>query len=352
MKRDTNVRTRAFSLIELLVVILIIALIVAIVLPALSGVRAKSREMATRNLLQNVSQAISAFQLDNKRLPGRFAERDLGLAANGANPAGMGLTSMENVMLDLAGGEVPAGTTPLPAGSFKVGPHNTAAQNIDYHPDLVGKGKYFTPPAQHFTIHNGSEVSQKIASDSAPAENMRMKDLVDAEGMPIILWMSDSSTVGPIVDHNDMARVAPTNTAGSRFYWNSNAAFLNSTRLGKKGVNQQDQSLIGFANANRATSLAAILGAPGSPKDVTQPCAQIYPSAPRGSFVLHAAGRNGVFLGNEERGAAGATAVPGNNLFYGMNFKTYPNTELRDDQDRPTSTDIIKDFDDLIVAGS
>lgn len=359
MNRDTTVQSlgrRAFSLIELLVVILIIALIVAIVLPALSGVRAKSREMATRQLLQNVSQAISAFQLDNKRLPGRFAERDLGLPENGQGNA-RGLTSMENVLLELAGGEVaPGPTPPPPAGSFRVGPYGTAAQNIMFHPDSVGKNKYFSPPPQHYKAQDGSDVGTKVASSDATANNMGVKDLVDADGMPIIAWMSDSATIGPINSHQDVANIGSGTNVSARFYMNSNHALLNATRLGKKGINQSEASLIGFGGTgmliNKTNSLAAILGAPGSPKDVTQPCIGILPTATRGSFVLHAAGRNGVFLGREERGGALASTSGVDAVFYGMNFKQFPNTSLQDDQGRATSQDITKEFDDIIIAGS
>jgi prepilin-type N-terminal cleavage/methylation domain-containing protein len=351
MKRDPNVRP-AFSLIELLVVILIIALVVAILLPALGHVRAKSRDAATRNLMQNLSQAIANFELENRHLPGVFPERDLGSGVNGQGNR-LGLTSMENVLLDLCGGPVPVGTTL--AGSFKIGPYADVNKNVEFHPDLVGTKKYFTPLPQYYKLQNDTEGGLKIASDSTPALNMGIRDLVDAEGMPIIAWMSDEATVGPITAISDLARVAPTPTASARFYLNSNYAFLGAARLGKKGVDQNDVdkgSLLGFGDsANASVSLAAMLGSPGSPKDISADTAGILPTAPRGSFVIHSAGRNGVFMGRTERGGGAAELVAGRNLFYGMNFKTPANAPLVDSNGRETSEDIMKGFDDILVAG-
>jgi hypothetical protein len=75
--------------------------------------------------------------------------------------------------------------------------------------------------------------------------------------------------------------------------------------------------------------------------------ADILPSAGRGSIVLHSAGRDGVYLSQDDKGAA--VRGGGQELYYGLNFRTN-NGQLTDPQGRPTSTDIITGFDDLVQA--
>jgi prepilin-type N-terminal cleavage/methylation domain-containing protein len=352
MNRLKNSRP-AFSLIELMVVILIIALIVAILLPALGGVRQKARDAATRNLLQNLSQSFAAFEIDNKRLPGYFPESALGAGENGRNGP-QGLTSLENALFELAGGIDPTLTT-APPEYFKVGPYADASKNVFFNRDLVGKGKYFVPPAQHYKFLDGSDVGRKSAAGTPgtgatlPTGNLGIQDLVDADGMPILAWMSDPGAIGPIGAIADLAYEAPRANGSSRFYTNSNYAMLDATRLGKKGVNQQENSLIGTANnANAAVSLAAVLGSPGSPKSITPTPNLILPTAARGSFILQAAGKNGIYVGKGEAG--GARAV-GDTLFYGLTFKNMPNAIIEDSDGKPTSSDLLKDFDDIVVSG-
>src|SRR5205809_5697872 len=100
-RRNRQPSRRAFSLIELMIVILIIAMIIAIVVPALGHARKGARNAATRNLMVQVEQACSSFQLSERRLPGYFSVRDLGSGSTG-NGA-QGFTGMENVMFDIAG---------------------------------------------------------------------------------------------------------------------------------------------------------------------------------------------------------------------------------------------------------
>jgi hypothetical protein len=258
-------------------------------------------------------------------------------------------------MFELAGGLDPTMTTAA-AGWFKVGPYTDDNKNVFFHPDKVGSLKYFTPPPQHYKYQDGTDAGKKEATgtpgnppSTLATGNLGIKSVVDADGMPIIGWMADPSAIGPISAITDLASAAPTATSNSRFYVNSNYAMLYATRLGKKGVNQQTESLISVVDPLAArTSLAAILGSPGSPKDVTRPTDQILPTAARGTFVLHAAGKNGIFVGKGEPG--GAQAV-GGTIHYGLNFKTMSGTPLTDSNNKPTSSDITKDFDDIFVAG-
>jgi len=346
MNRLKNSRP-AFSLIELMVVILIIALIVAILLPALGGVRQKARDAATRNLLQNLSQAFAAFEIDNKRLPGYFPESALGDAVNGQG-AGRGLTSLENALFELSGGIDPSMVTPT-GNWVKVGPYTDDTKNVCFNQDAVGKGKYFVPPPQYYKKTDGTQsAGTKIASAT---NHMAIWDLVDADGMPILAWMSDPGAVGPITNSTQLASVGSGSATAARFYMNSNHAMLASLNLGKKGVNQNTESLVGFDGTatNNAMSLAGILGSPGSPKNINLPPQQILPTAARGSFVLQAAGKNGIYVGRNERGGARADAA--GILHYGLTFKTLPDSPLTDSDGKPTSSDLLKDFDDIVVSG-
>jgi type II secretory pathway pseudopilin PulG len=331
-------------LIELMSVILIIALVVAILLPALGSVRGKSREASTRNLMANLSQSIAMFETDQKRLPGYFSVKEMGDLAN----RDAGFSAMNNVLLDLAGGVVPSGT----AGAVEIGPLSNSG--VFYHPDKVGTGSagskaYFTPPPANWKSFNGGEYGTKSVN---VAGNRSVNDLVDAEGQPILVWMQDPMAVGPIKSHADIAIATSANTLTgvSRFYGNSNYVFLNSNSCGKKGIDQQTESILSPVRTNSIVNLAGMLGAPGSPIDVSQAVGGIFPSAPRGSFVLQSAGRNSIFLGQNERGAT--LMGPMNTLFYGLNFKDSSNNPIRDANGGTTSSDILKDFDDIVIAGS
>lgn len=338
MNRPSSLR--AFSMIELMFVMLIIALVVVILLPALGSVRNSSRDQATRDLMAQLSNSISQFNLSERRLPGYFSAAEMGSDQN----ATQGFLALDNAMLELAGGMVDSTF----AGAVQVGPMNNAAQRVYFHPDAIGStGKaYFLPHERYYKLINGSDHGTK----NAPAHNLAVPSLVDAHGMPILLWTPDPMAVGPIKVAADFARPNSSAANPARFYAASNDGVLNATAVGKKGLDQQNQSLIGSGNGNRADSLVGVLGAPGSPNDTSLALPQILPTAPRGSFILHAAGTKGIFVGREERGAAIAGAS--NTLRYGFNFKDASGNDHRDSSGKPTSLDLMKDFDDILISGS
>ncbi len=354
MNRQSNfpscVGRRAFSLIELLIVILIISLVIGILLPVLGSVRNSGREAATRNLLTNVNQATLSFQTDQQgRMPGYFSARDMGATAN--NETGAGFSAMENVLLDLSGGLRPASST----GAVEVGPGNTAALKTWFDPDQVGivdglnPKAYFTPPPQYYKKLDGTDNAG--TKTVGLAGNLKVRDLVDAWNTPILAWTTDSIANGPVAAITDFARATSTAASPARFYLNSNSVFLASTNNGALNVDERNKSVIGYANTgDAAISLGGVLGSPGSPVDTNVNVPNILPSAPRGSFVLHSAGKNGIYVGREERGGSFANNGP---LYYGLNYKSLVgDIPLTDGDGKPTSRDIMKDFDDLISSGS
>jgi prepilin-type N-terminal cleavage/methylation domain-containing protein len=337
---------RAFSLIELLIVILIIALVIAIVLPALGHARTGARKAATTSLMSTVQSACSSFILSERKMPGYFSAKELGSTENGVR----GFTAMENVMFDLAGGIAPVGT------GWACGP--TAAHTVQYSPDLVGVPQggnkaYFTPPSKYFKYQNGGESGDKAAADPQGYHRQYIRDLVDAEGTPILMWATDPMAIQPVNSQADFAALAsdggPANALPARFYWNSNAAFLNSANCGDKRINETDLtkgSLLALGNNTavyglpaRIASMVGLLGNPSSPNNITAASndpAHCLPTAPRGQFVIQSAGANGTYLGRDERGGKTAT---NNALTYNLNFRNQP------------ASDVMADFDDVLVAG-
>ena len=96
----TRVNPRGFSLVELLAVIGIIALLLGILLPVLGGARSAARDAVLQSQLNDLQTAITNFQTDENRYPGYFSAAQMGLDDNEQG----GLTMMENIMIDLAGG--------------------------------------------------------------------------------------------------------------------------------------------------------------------------------------------------------------------------------------------------------
>src|SRR5581483_7055244 len=95
----------------------------------------------------------------------------------------------------------------------------------------------------------------------------------------------------------------------ARFYWNSNAAFLKSTNLGRTGKSQTDpNSGSMLSTSNQAENVQSMVGALGSPsypyRDPSNPnTPPVVASSPRAPFMIQSAGADGVFFGLKDRGA-------------------------------------------------
>lgn len=374
---STRCARRGFSIIELIVVILIIVIIMAILLPALGGARNVARKTQTQALIQQLVAAAGRFEQDHRRLPGYFSPTEMGSPDQFAGAgSGRGMSSMENVMLDLAGGILSpsggsgggggGGPTSAPQESDatmlarNVGPTKDKTSQVTVDTSKIGVSlngfaPYFVPDNK-FYKPQFKTVGKGVAQNSAPPhadtpnkERAQLPDLLDAFGTPILAWTMDETATQPINGVVDFAKT-DSGTGRARFYWNSNSCFLSANSVGQKQVNMSDKSLLGsnINAADRNTALVALLGNPGFPIDRQQSYNNILPSAPRGRFVIHAAGADGVYLGKDE---AGAKHGDNGKLYYGLNFKNKNDNVHLDNKDQPTTIDLINDFDDIVVSG-
>ncbi len=74
MQAPANMRRKAFTLMELLVVIGIIGLLVALLLPALSRAKAQVRSASCKNRLRQVGLALGAYTVDHRHYPPMWGE--------------------------------------------------------------------------------------------------------------------------------------------------------------------------------------------------------------------------------------------------------------------------------------
>ncbi len=357
---------RAFSLIEMMIVIVIIAIVTALVVPALGKARDVAKDTDTRTLLNSVSQSASQFSLDhNGNGPGYFSALEMAQTDNGVG--GEGFSGMQNAMLDLAGGAL----TKAPGDAvgpeeIVVGPFAAAAKNVVVDTRLIGAGKtdkaYFVPSAKNFKKQDGTDGAIRGAdasgNSSASTGNITLPELVDARGQPILWWASNSSAIGPSAPFAADTSNSGSGDGAARVYWNPNAVFVSSSAVGAKNINNLANSALNDNNANKLTTLTALMGNPNSPVNALATPAMMKPSAARGTALLHAAGRDGVYLSATRGPRRMLTdvdlAMPENRaaLKYATNFyQVAPPDERRLDGDRKRSSiDVLADFDDIITA--
>lgn len=307
----THRRLMAFTLVELLVAIGIIAVLVAILVPAIGGARASARRASTSALMTSVANAINQFKTQNGRLPGFFSQHELGQSTNNT-----GFTTMENALLDLAGGLDPtanpaeAHTVEITIGG-KTARINTLKIGASEGPGflaMTAKGVGSNEPQASGLAParwpNDQEVDSTIFQNGA---KYQIPDILDSWGKPIILWARNeaagSSPPPAFALVNAPATPGPSSPP-ALFYWRANRGYL-ATAL------QQRTSALGqgVAQAKIQRTMAAVLGDPAFPNPTQDPItnpnptAQPVPLSPRGDFVLQSAGGDGVFVNNAGQAA-------------------------------------------------
>jgi hypothetical protein len=298
--------------------------------------------------MNQITSAVAHFQTDNRRLPGYFSAKDMGSQENAGT---YGFSAMQNVVLDLAGFKEDASVPTM------YGP--TAAAQVHFDPKnigLPGEGNtkaYWIPDTKHFVVQDG--MGQQVP----PSSNWQLPSVVDEWGQPYLVWAQDDTVGGKVKTIDRFAAVDSSGNTPSLFYWASNSCFLKSDNFGRKGQNNNTDSLIG-GSANTGDipkSLAGMLGSPNSPyKDPnnTQPIPYDVPASPRAPFIVQSAGADGVFVGRKDRG--GKQFASG---WIDYRYSFAPDVsgpisatnQWTDANGRPTNIDVMEKFDDLLSGG-
>jgi len=284
------------------------------------------------------------------------------MGADNVNTQGM--SSLENLMLDLMAAEIStASTAPGTGGTWiQVGPGTAdGVSRVWLNLDTLGTSSgntraYYTPAAKNFVAQTSPVQQVGQAGNTAPEGAPQMPDLIDMWGQPILAWKQDAVTQGQITQANQFAAASAPNAPsgqGARFYWRSNAAFLSSSALGRRGVDQRYSndkgSMIGegVAANQMAESLTAFLGHPSFP---IRPATgnPTLPSQARGGIVLHSAGSDGVYLGKKDAGARQFDA--GGPMLYARSFANSTGQLHTDKNGKTTTIDVVDDFDDEVIA--
>lgn len=325
---------RGFSIAELLVVFVIIGIVISILIPAVAGVRQTARRAATNALMKDLATASNLFSNDRKgQAPGYFSARDMGSVENGAANSGRGLSGMQNVLLDLAGGIVQneqaneAGDPCAEVGGpsvVRVNPTSDNAKTVLVNISTIGSPikdvsrgvdvrAYFNPSGANYARQ--CSTMQRLGN---VVGHQALPELVDAWGNPILAWTADTRAT-------DIFAAMDSSGQPAKFYWNSNAGILRAQQMGRgskdhSSVNSSLYSLIGggMASSNPARVaasdgsglMAALLGNPAFPKTNTG-TGPLVPSAARGAVIFHSAGQDGWFLGSEDKGGRAANAPSG-----------------------------------------
>lgn len=290
-----------FTLVELLVVISIIAILIALLIPALSGARTSARKAQTQSLFTAVSTSINQFKSQNGRLPGYFSQTEMGDQADD-----VGFTQMENALLDLAGGVLPATSSTAEAQKIAV-QLKSGGKTVKI--DTLGVGSpegpgFLSVPVSGMENGNGSPATlgpaepDKEQITNIPSGKLQMPDLLDAWGRPILLWSKNESA-----GSSPKFAYEKTSDGSARFYWQSNRGYLDAPV-------QRVASILGTDNnsTNRKNSLFGLLGHPSFPNpDPSLPGgANSEPLQPRGDFVLQSGGPDGIFVkGDTDSGNPG-----------------------------------------------
>lgn len=345
-----------FTLVELLVVIAIIAILIAIALPAFSRVRTQARVSSTQTLMSSINAGIAQFKTDRRRLPGVFSAEELGSSQNfnGGWLSSVGITPMENALLDLAGGAF-ANEQDLENAGF------TTSQAIEI--TLDNKTVYVVPAfvgsaGDNGYVDLGSDVLVSVEGQNARLPQNGIPDVLDSFGTPLMLWAVNENA------GRTAAYVAENSNGNTKalFYWASNGSyamsgFPRSTTSGNSapiGISQYRRSLLSselIGNPNdRLRSIMAVTGNRSFPTTSSElanpgigPSAPniLVPAQPRGESILMSAGPDRIYL----------NAFPSGANTRDFDSAAYtPTGDFERNQIDPNAQ-VIERFDDIVLGG-
>ena len=393
MSKNGSRGLAGFSLVEMLLVIAIIGVLLALLLPALSDARNSALQIRTTAMCTDLTNAAQRFGNDNAgRNPGYFTERQMGSSSNwdsGGTPL-VGMSAMENAMLELGGTGVVLGRENDPdvvglidpdRGIIAIGPASDANVRVVVNINKIGAaGAYFTPDTKFFRAQFHGQPNQAQAANNQILGDGQelMPDVLDAWGRPMLVWAQDPMARGEILVEPNADEMAvyeqfaqvDSDAGAAWFYLASNAAFLEARGFDDGNINMAADLVAnpdlgrtstiggGVDDAERIHTLATALASPGSfivdpalPGIETATFEDIFPSRPRGRFIVHSAGRDGLFLSSADAGWRSNAHTDGTefHLDFGNNFITQSNTRITDRSGAASSIDMMDDFDDIFV---
>lgn len=304
-------RRRGFTLVELLVVISIIAVLIGLSIPALSRVRQQARVSSTQTLMNSINAGVAQYQTDKRRLPGVFSAEEIGSTDNftGGWRNRPGVTSMENALIDLAGGAFStvqeiedAGFSPNSALRITLG-----GRTIYVIPELIGSLR------ETGYVDLDAETLVAVEGQNSDLEDTGLPDVLDAFGTPIMMW-AQSERAGRNAAY--VREYAETDER-ALFYWASNASYAMSgfprgvsgtPTAPPTGISQYRRSLLSSfvigSERDRLLSVMALTGNRSTPTTsdmLANPNGlnstnMIVPAQPRGEVMFVSAGPDRIFL--------------------------------------------------------
>lgn len=339
--------SRAFTLVELLVVIGIIALLIGLLLPALGKVMERARITTSQGTMQEFAKACDAYFQEFSEYPGIIPEDALEADMSGSDSTAPRISGTENAVLALMGGyRLPNDPDYASYG----GTIYTFASNppftIKIDPSKIGEGpvrhgkkydSFFSPKGREFGLANGQYSGSGI--ETSPL----LPDVLDAWSTPI-LYVRQARGLGPIV----YTRLS--GAANGQFSRAGLLPYTLSTGLGELGTDQTigsnpasysvlNTNSAGGQSSSRARdlTLGQLVRHPAHTTNMSgaNDAAKVDAGTPRGKYVLISAGPDGIYFSASQ--GYGTVASPKGDI-----------VSASQNADGPR---VIERFDDLVIAG-